>query len=332
MGKVVAGLALSHAPGALGFPEDADPAVRKITEDATIQCGQTLTKEDPDVIFAILDDHFENFYRDLTPSLAIGVAERHEGPATQNLKSLRMTEKIEFDGAPQLAELVLASLHDQGFDVARVGPTEFGNNLIVPWVLMKHEAKCPVIPVFINVFTPPLIKYGRAYDFGQALRKAVETSLPADTKVAFLATGGLSHWPPVWNPNSAEDDEFLQRMKKFQTEGPSVLKDDPDLKFDLNKYEMHMAATNDFPRTSKHPLVNEAWDRDFLKHFVAGDVEYMKNLTYDEVEKQAGHGGHEVLNWVCLMGAMDGQPSTLHAYEAVIEWICGMAYVDFAKR
>jgi 2,3-dihydroxyphenylpropionate 1,2-dioxygenase len=331
MGKVVAGLGLSHAPGALGFPEDADPAVRKITEDATIKCGQTLTAEDPDVIFAILDDHFENFFRDLTPSLAIGVAEQHTGPADQNLKSLRMEKKIIFPGAPEWAELVLGSLHDQGFDVARAGATEFGNNLIVPWVLMKHQAKCPVIPVYINVFTPPLIRYDRAYDFGQALRKAVETSLPAGTKAAFLATGGLSHWPPVWNPNSPDDDEFLQRMKKFQTQGTSVLKDDPDLKVDLNKYEMMMAATNDFPKTSKHPLVNAEWDRDFLKHFVEGDVEWMKKLTYNEVEQQAGHGGHEVLNWVCLMGAMNGQTSTLYAYEAVIEWICGMAYVDFAK-
>lgn len=55
----------------------------------------------------------------------------------------------------------------------------------------------------------------------------------------------------------------------------------------------------------------------------------MKSLTYEEVEEEAGHGGHEVLNWVALSGAMYGQEAKLVLYEEVIEWICGMAYVDY---
>ena len=32
---------------------------------------------------------------------------------------------------------------------------------------------------------------------------------------------------------------------------------------------------------------------------------------------------------VARMGAMDGAPAEVVAYEAVPDWICGMAYVDF---
>jgi 2,3-dihydroxyphenylpropionate 1,2-dioxygenase len=66
-----------------------------------------------------------------------------------------------------------------------------------------------------------------------------------------------------------------------------------------------------------------------LDHFCAGNSEWLRNLTYEEVEEEAGHGGHEVLNWVALSGAMNGKPAKLNLYEPVIEWICGMTYVDF---
>lgn len=33
-----------------------------------------------------------------------------------------------------------------------------------------------------------------------------------------------------------------------------------------------------------------------LERFEAGDVAYMRALTYEEVEERGGHGGHEALN------------------------------------
>ena len=77
-------------------------------------------------------------------------------------------------------------------------------------------------------------------------------------------------------------------------------------------------------RTVTRPLVNWEWDRKFMDCFCKGDTEWLKNLTYEEVEEEAGHGGHEVLNWVALSGAMRGSPAKMLLYEPVIEWICGM--------
>jgi 2,3-dihydroxyphenylpropionate 1,2-dioxygenase len=187
----------------------------------------------------------------------------------------------------------------------------------MPWILMNPGITCPIIPIYINVFTPPLISYKRAYTLGEAVANAID-SLPADTKVAFLCTGGLSHWPPYWNEFQASpDDKFMQRMKRFQTEGKEYLKTDPNLFVEFDDYEIEMAKNNEYPLNNHHPLVNDVWDRKFMDKFCGGDSAYMKALTYQEVEKEAGHGGHEVLNWVALLGAMRGAKSKLLVYEPV---------------
>ncbi|KIX00537.1 uncharacterized protein Z518_10677 [Rhinocladiella mackenziei CBS 650.93] len=335
MGKVVAAVGLSHAPGALAFPETADPKVRERTENATRSLGISIESSRPDVIIAFLDDHFENFFRNLCPPVTMGIADQHVGPADQWMETLRIDKTTVFPGAPALAEKLLASLTSQGYDIARAGPCEYGNNLLMPWKLMGVEeslANVPIIPIFINVFTPPLISYRRAYNLGEAVRHGVETAFSEDTRVAFISTGGLSHWPPYWSPIQGGDpptDPFLQRIKRYQTEGKEYLKQDPRLFVDFDNYEIEMAKKNEYPLNSKHPLVNWDWDRHFMEKYSEGDTEYMKNLTYEEVEEQAGHGGHEVLNWVAMLGAMKGAKSKMLLYEPVVEWICGMVYQDF---
>ena len=56
----------------------------------------------PDVIIAFLDDHFENHFRSLMPTVGIGVADSHPGPATQWLEALRLTRQERFGSAPRL--------------------------------------------------------------------------------------------------------------------------------------------------------------------------------------------------------------------------------------
>lgn len=321
-----------HFLGAIGFPETAKPDARERTEAATRALGKSLTSAKPDIIFAFLDDHFENFYRNHMPTIAVSVAEQNVGPADQWMEPLRIKEKTYFPGSPETAEHLINSLVDQGFDVSRTGPVEYGNNLLMPWVLMETQLpNVAIVPIFINVFTPPLMKYSRAYALGEACRVAVE-ALPSDVRVAFMATGGLSHWPPYWSPTQAGDppkDEFLKLMKEYQTVGKSVLERVPDLFVQFDQYEVEMAAKNEYPLNSKHPLVNAKWDQEFMDRLCGGDTAWLKALTYDEVEEEAGHGGHEVLNWVALSGAMGGDKAKLLLYEPVMEWICGMTYVDY---
>lgn len=321
MTQLVAGIGMSHAPGILGWPDAPAPQVRARISAAVEEISQALDKAQPDVIIAFLDDHFDNHYRNLMPTFAIGVAEAHSGPGEQYLTMLRLAKKEAVPSSLGLSDYLLRDMVTRGFDLARTGEIEYGNNLMVPLKLIRPALDIPVVPIFINVFTPPLATADRAFHLGQGLRASLSAR---DERVALLATGGLSHWPPIWNERNPEDD-FLLRMKRYQTEGRPVLAEDPDLLTDLGRYEIEMAEK------STKPLVNEQWDRDFLQALVRGDADWVRSLSYEEVEHAAGHGGHEILNWVALMGAMDADPARLLAYEPVTEWICGMGFVLYDR-
>jgi 2,3-dihydroxyphenylpropionate 1,2-dioxygenase len=325
MAQIVAAISMSHAPGATGWPDAPPKDMKRRIDDAHRELARYLADAHPDVIVAFLDDHFENHFRTLMPTFAVGIAPTHSGPADHMIKALMLDKKETIPGEPELAAILHRELIGRGFDVARMGEVEYGNNLMVPLKLIRPAFDLPVVPIFINVFTPPLTPTARAYAFGAAVRQIID-GIPDQRRVAFLATGGLSHWPPVWMEDSPEDDVFLQRMKRYQTEGSVVLKDDPDLYTDLARYEIEMAAKNQYPLNSQHPLVNADWDREFLAALGRGDVGYMRDLTYEEVEHKGGHGAHEILNWIAVMGAMGGAPAKVVAYEPVIEWICGMGY------
>jgi len=331
MAKIVEAISMSHAPGAVGWadtpPQDQQDRLAQIHA----HLRDRLTAAKPDLIIAFLDDHFENHFRTLMPTLSIGIAESHSGPADYMMEALLFDEKVTLPGRPDIAEEMLRKLIHAGFDVARMGEIEYGNNLLVPFKFIRPEFDIPVIPLFINVFTPPLTPYPRAYDFGMAVRAIVD-ELPDDLRVAFLATGGLSHWPPVWTEGAPENDTFLQRMKRYQTEGKGVLAEDPGLYSDLAQYEIDMMNANQWPLGFQHPLVNEHWDREILEAFANGDVAYFRNLSYEEVEERGGHGGHELLNWVALMGAVKGAAADYVAYEGVVEWICGMSYIAYDAK
>jgi 2,3-dihydroxyphenylpropionate 1,2-dioxygenase len=90
-----------------------------------------------------------------------------------------------------------------------------------------------------------------------------------------------------------------------------------------------MAAKNQFPLNSNHPLVNPDWDLDIMDAFARGDSERVRRLPFDEIQEKGGHGGQEVRTWAVVMGAMGGAPAGYSAYEAVQEFICGMGYVTY---
>lgn len=319
---------MSHAPGVLGWPDAPSETLRRKIDTAHAECARRLDAWAPDLIVAFLDDHFENHFRNLMPAFAVGIAPAHSGPADYMMAALRFDAKVAIASDPALGERMLRGLLAAGFDAARMGEIEYGNNLLVPLKVIRPQFDIPVLPLYINVFSPPLPSMARAYDFGAAVRQVID-HVPGDQRIAFLATGGLSHWPPVWTEGAPESDQFLQRMKRYQTEGKKAVLEDPDLYSDLAQYEMQMAAKMEWPLNRKHPLINEAWDREIIDAFRRGDIDLLRSLTFDEIEAGGGHGGHEMLNWIAVMGAMGGEPADVIAYEPVKEWICGMGYIAY---
>lgn len=319
---------MSHAPGASGWPDQPSGSMQKRLAEIHGNVKSYLEASKPDVIIALLDDHFENQFRNLMPTFSIAIADKHSGPPEHMIKPLGYNEKKIIGGEPELARYLHNGFVQANFDVARMGEIEYGNNLMTPLWLIRPEVDIPVVPVFVNVFTPPLASLERCYQFGETLRELVD-QYPENVRVTLLATGGLSHWPPFWSEDSPEDDAFLQRMKRFQSEGKAVLEEDPDIWEDLGKYELEMAAKNQFPLNSSHPLVNAEWDREIMDAFTSGSVDKVKSLSFDEIQEKGGHGGQEVRTWAIVMGAMKGAPANYVGYEPVQEFICGMGYLTY---
>lgn len=323
MAKIVSAISMSHAPGLSGWPEAAAPEVLTRIKAALSRIKNYLENSKPDVMVAFLDDHFENHFRTLMPSLAVPVASVHRGPTEEWRELLRFERSEEIPGAEALSASLLKHLVTSGFDAARMGSAWFGNNLMTPLQYIHPTLEIPIAPIFINVFSPPLMTFDRAYALGEAVRQALAER---DERVALLATGGLSHQPPFWMETSPEDDAMLQRMKRFQTEGFAVFEDDPNLFADCGQYEMQMAQD---AQQSKRKIINEEWDRKFLQAIGDGDSAYVRSLVYEDVEREGGNGAHEALLWAALMGAMQGSPANVLNYEAVNEFICGMAFAIY---
>jgi 2,3-dihydroxyphenylpropionate 1,2-dioxygenase len=318
MGKIVSAMALSHAPGLLSLP-DGPPKEQMDRMKATLdEMKKQLDVAKPDVIIAFLDDHFENFFRTCMPTFCVGIGDEAYGPMKEHLKWLKMKEQVKVPSHADYAMEIFNATQQEGIELSRTYKWQYGQNLMAPLEYIRNQYDIPVIPVFINVFTPPVATTERVYELGQCIRKVIEKR---PENVALLATGALSHWPPYWQENSPNDD-MMHRMYRYQTDGVSVLEDDPKLFVDFGIYEEEMFK-------SGKKLINPEWDQEILDVFERGDVNRIKKMTAEDIVKGGGHGGLEILNWIALMGAMNGAKSRTLLRENVLEWICGMGFITY---
>jgi len=82
----------------------------------------------------------------------------------------------------------------QGFNLAFSDCMLFDDNWSVPLHFLTPRHDVPLVPIHMNCVMPPLPAPRRCFEFGRALRSAVEC-WPAEATVAIMATGGLSHDP-----------------------------------------------------------------------------------------------------------------------------------------
>src|SRR5918999_2941709 len=98
-----------------------------------------------------------------------------------------------------LATHLIESLMDMGFDMgaSKCLPAGEGEGHAIAYVhrrVMDAQKPVPAVPIFLNTYFPPnQPRPKRCYEFGQAVRQAVE-AFPAEERIGVLASGGLSHF------------------------------------------------------------------------------------------------------------------------------------------
>lgn len=196
MAKIVFTGAMSHAPGATGWPEKANPKARERFHQSARIIGERIKAAQPDVVIGIANDHVSNFNLRNFPNFAIGTGKRHSGPGEWFEPWLNVP-RYELQGHQDVAGRLYTGLVKKGINVAN-HPENFvyDDNFSVPLTLTGlTTAGVPFVPVMMNCTVPPVISSMEAYRVGQIFKNVIEEFLPEDCRVALLATGGLSHEP-----------------------------------------------------------------------------------------------------------------------------------------
>lgn len=181
-GLVFAG-GCSHVPDLLARPEiDPPDAVARLTAGYG-RLAQVLREAGPDLLLTTADCHFQSFE---TGAFVVGTGAAHAGSM-----AFFGREDLDLDltGDPSFADAVVAAGRNAGLEIEAAPKVDLDHGLIIP---LRHVLPRPDLPV-VPIITQP----GRTFSpwnarvFGQALRSVVAGS---GRRVAFLATGGLSHW------------------------------------------------------------------------------------------------------------------------------------------
>lgn len=99
-----------------------------------------------------------------------------------------------------------------------------------------------------------------------------------------------------------------------------------------NQKRVAMIATgglSHWPGEAKHGKINIPFDKNFLDNLITRDFTSLTAYTHDEINTEAGSGGHEIRTWIALAGAVQRSKAELLAYEPVIPWATGCGLVAF---
>jgi hypothetical protein len=182
---------------------------------AIAELGGVYLENMPDVLVVVGNDQMEVFTAEHIPAFAIFWGDYVEGiPRTPEFlaKLGPGIARAELDRTPSvytqypcdsgLGRHLIHSAIEEGFDLAQMTrlPTgEIGSNAVPHAFGFIHrrvmrDRVAPQVPVFINTFYPPnQPTVVRCYNLGRMLARAV-ASWPSDQRVAFVASGGLSHF------------------------------------------------------------------------------------------------------------------------------------------
>jgi 2,3-dihydroxyphenylpropionate 1,2-dioxygenase len=274
----------SHAPGMAADQEQ----LQGRTFRAGLRAARNAVEAfDPDLVVMFGSDH-RRAYEPVIPAVSVVMSAEgygdHGSPTGQY--------RIPTPQAVQLAEHLL----EAGFDVAasRGVRLDHGFGETLGDLLGGLDVR-PVLPVFVNCATPPLVSCARAVALGSAVDEFLSRLDPA-TKVLVVGSGGLSHSPPTL---------------EVDTLGLS----------DAERKQIAVAG-----RARSAEKVDPAWDAEFLARLRNGDDAWLSSVPQDVVDK-GGVGANEIRTWLAAWAAAGRGPLDTLAYEPVKEWITGMGIV-----
>lgn len=210
MAELVAVIASTHHPfyyrASTSTGEDrppfADEWVAKIE-----RFRETLTRARPDVLLMVGSDHFHQLWLDNMPQFLVGHADAYDANWYNEEREFGLP-KMHMQGDRDLSGHLLRNGLDMGFDLAFSNELRIDHSVTCPIITLRPQNDLPIVPVYTNIFAPPLPQPKRFVQLGQAIREMVE-SWPGDKRVAVIGTGHLSlelGGPRQFGPSGPDPD------------------------------------------------------------------------------------------------------------------------------
>jgi hypothetical protein len=221
LAKIVAAYGLPHSPF---FPARvAEEGPQSPTGLMFAQASESLIAVKPDVILIFDTDHYNTFFFDNFPILAIGIDEKFVGPIDEPRGGMPV---YTVRSMPKLADYLHQHLVRAGYDVASLREFACDHSVMVPLHFVNPDMRVPVVPVFISGHVPPLPPARRCFDFGCAVRKALE-AYPEDLRVAVIGTGSFSLevFGPRIDPGKTDgvpDPDWVHELCRYLAAGDTA--------------------------------------------------------------------------------------------------------------
>ena len=301
---IVGSVCMAHSP--LLDRNRAAPETEDRFWTALDKAVDFVAEIEPDLTIVFHPDHVNGFFYKLLPMFCVGI----EGRSVGDFGTAAGDLDIPADRALSCAEHVL----QQGIDTAISYRMDVDHGATQPVELLS--AKLPVarmIPIFINCALAPRPSFARVRALGAAVGQWAAAS---PERILLIASGGLSHDPPIPNLASAPpmvrqrlieggDMTHAQRMTRQNSvlgEGSKLASGNSDL----------------LP-------VDPVWDKMLMDGFATGDLNTLDDTSDTVLTAVGGRGGHEVRSWFAALAAMGpGYRTEMQFYEQIDEWLTGM--------
>jgi protocatechuate 4,5-dioxygenase, beta chain len=193
MAELTAVLATTHHPFYLKAttapPEERMPQADEWKSKVEAY-RETLTAANPDILVMIGSDHFHQFFHDNYPTFLIGKQPVYDATYYNEEREFGIP-KFVLQGHEELSGFMLQGLLDRGFDFSVSHELKLDHSIICPIITTRPDADLPVVPIYTNIFAPPLPSPKRFWDLGRAIRSIID-EWPSDLKVAAVGSGHLS--------------------------------------------------------------------------------------------------------------------------------------------
>lgn len=300
-------VALSHSP-LIGLNQPEDSVVAKV-DDAIAEAKNFVSDFDPEVVVLFAPDHYNGFFYEKMPPFCLATG----AVAIGDFGSAAGDILVDVDAAKRLGERVL----EQGIDLTISARMQVDHGFVQPLeVLFGGIDKIPTVPVFVNGVAAPLGPVSRIRQMGKAIGVAANE---LDKRVLFLASGGLSHDPPVPVLDGAPP-KVAEAL---------IVGHPPTAEQRARGEQRVLQAGIDYAAGSSTMVpINPTWDNELLDVLASGDLEVVDTWSNEWFESEAGGSSHEVRTWIAAYAALAASgpyEMTYRFYEPIPEWIAGFS-------